>query len=355
MENRATDSQEIDLLELAKSIWLEKTKIIKWGCIGLATGIVIAFSIPNQYRSVVRIASESNNSGLSMGSMGGLAAMAGIDLGGKGGSEGISEKVYPEIVKSTPFLLEFANMKVDNDGEIISFYEYVTKEQKSPWWSYVISAPIKAIGWVRSIGADDKKDDQALNIFKPSQTQNAYIGFLNQHISIVTDKKSNIIDINVTMQDPIIAAVVADSVMTKLQRYMTEYRTSKTRADLAMNEKMLAEAKQKYYDAEAAYAAAQDRNQNMISKSAQVKLERLTNEKSLAFTIYQQLATQVELNRVKLQENTPIATIIEPASVPIRAESPNKKIIAIAFAFLGCFAAIGIVVVKQLLNPNKAD
>ncbi|MEG2320045.1 MAG: chain-length determining protein, partial [Mucinivorans sp.] len=150
-----------------------------------------------------------------------------------------------------------------------------------------------------------------------------------------------------------IAAVIADSIMAKLQRYMTDYRTAKTRADLVQNLRMLKEAQANYYHADSVYAASTDRNQNLISQSARIKVDRLSNEKNLAFTVYQQVASQVEMTKMKLQEDTPIATIIEPASVSIRASSPKKLVILIAFAFLGGFAALGVVVAKQLMKKDE--
>ncbi|MEG1934714.1 MAG: hypothetical protein RR141_01875 [Rikenellaceae bacterium] len=215
-----------------------------------------------------------------------------------------------------------------------------------------MGAPMSFVGWVMSIGKE-KKAEQPIDIFKPSAAQLAYIGSLKKLIKMETDKKTNVISIKVTMQDPLIAAVIADSLVAKLQLYMTDYRTSKARADLKNNEIMLLEAKDKYYKLDSAYATAQDRNRNLAMKSAQVMLERLSNEKDLAFSIYQQIATQVEMGRIKVQEDTPIATIIEPTSVSLSAASPNKKIIMIAFLFLGVFAAVGIITVKFIISNDK--
>ncbi|MEG1650080.1 MAG: chain-length determining protein, partial [Rikenellaceae bacterium] len=233
-----------------------------------------------------------------------------------------------------------------------TLYKYLTEDQKSPWWGAILGAPMQALGWVMSIGKE-KKTEQPIDIFKPSAAQLAYIGSLKKLIKMETDKKTNVISIKVTMQDPLIAAVIADSLVAKLQLYMTDYRTSKARADLKNNEIMLLEAKDKYYKLDSAYATAQDRNRNLAMKSAQVMLERLSNEKDLAFSIYQQIATQVEMGRIKVQEDTPIATIIEPTSVSLSAASPNKKIIMIAFLFLGVFAAVGIITVKFIISNDK--
>lgn len=342
-------------MELLRAVWVQKRKLCKWGAIGLVAGIVIALSIPKEYKTVVQIAPEGTAQ-VGQGQMSGIAAMMGVNIGGAA-TAGVTEKIYPEIVKSTPFLLEFANIEVQNkDNEKISLFDYLSEEQKSAWWSYIISTPMNAVGWARGLFSADKPQKAAgdsINIFNLSKELREFANVLSARIQVEDDKKTSIYKVSAKMQDPMISAIVADSLVSKLQRYMTAYRTSKARADLAMNQKMLDEAQQQYYTADEIYASSVDKNQNLIIQSARVKVERLKNERDLAFSVYQQLATQVEMSKVKLQEETIIATIIEPASVPLIPDSPNKKLIAIAFTFLAVFTAAGIVVVKFLIARPK--
>ncbi|MEG2480129.1 MAG: Wzz/FepE/Etk N-terminal domain-containing protein, partial [Mucinivorans sp.] len=181
MEN---SEKEIDLLELVKSVWAQKVKVIKWGAIAALVGLVVAFSIPKQYQTMVKIAPEGA-SNKSSNDMGGLAAMAGLDMGGGGSKDGISAKLYPQVISSAPFLLEFATIEVEHNKEKISFYDYITKEQKSPWWSYIISAPMKVVGWTMGLFSD-KEDDKAdtISVFKPSEKQKEYVAALNNLITV---------------------------------------------------------------------------------------------------------------------------------------------------------------------------
>lgn len=352
MENK---EKEIDLIELLRAVWAQKRKLCKWGAVGLVAGIVVAVSIPKEYKTVVQIAPEGTVQE-GQGQMSGIAAMMGVNIGGAA-TAGVTEKIYPEIVKSTPFLLEFANIEVQNkDKQKMSLFNYLDTDQKAAWWSYVISAPMDAIGWTRGLFSEDKSEKIAIDsidMFNLSEELRNFAGTLSSRIQVEADKKTSIYKVSAKMQDPLISAVVADSLVSKLQRYMTSYRTSKARADLEMNQKMLDEAQQQYYAADEIYASSVDKNQNLIMQSAKVKVERLKNERDLAFTVYEQLATQVEMSKVKLQEETIIATIIEPASVPLLPDSPNKKLIVIAFTFLTVFAAMGAVVVKFLMAKPK--
>lgn len=61
-------------------------------------------------------------------------------------------------------------------------------------------------------------------------------------ISCSVDQETNIITIKVTAQDPLISAVLVDSVSNRLQAFITDYRTSKAKHDLAYTKKLYVEA-----------------------------------------------------------------------------------------------------------------
>ena len=92
-QNKHTQEEEIDLLELALKVWAERRWILK--CCGYAVivGLVIAFSIPKEYTTSVMIAPEaSDNKG---GGLSSLASLAGINLNTSSGSDAIYPDLYP--------------------------------------------------------------------------------------------------------------------------------------------------------------------------------------------------------------------------------------------------------------------
>lgn len=357
--------KEIDLLELLQTVWAARKRIIKYAIVGAVIGLVIGFSLPKTYVTSIKMAPESK-SGASGGNMAGLAAMAGINLNSGAGTEGITTDIFPDIVKSTPFLLEFAEIPVTltpkakgEPGEQMTLFEYVTEHQKKPWWKHLTAFPGKAVGWVLSLGRDKVEEElppvDSLDVFELPKAYKGFAGALGQMLAVEEDKKSSMLEVTVTMQDPRVSAVIADSLVNKLQKYMTSYRTRKTRYDLEQNMRQNEEAQARYYEAEDRLAEAIDQNRNISSELLRVRIERLRNERNLAYNVYSQTASQVEMNKIKLQEATPIATVVEPAIVPDRPASPRKMMILVAFAFLGGFLAVGIVVVKSLLANNNAS
>lgn len=355
--------QEIDLMELLRKVWSARRRVVKYALVGAAAGLVIGFSIPKSYVTTIKLAPESKGGNASGGSMAGLAAMAGINLSQGGGAEGITTAIFPEIVKSTPFLLEFAAIPVtltpnnpDTPGQQMTLFEYVTEHQKKAWWKYVTAFPGQAVGWVLSIGKDKTGQKlppvDSVDLFSLPPQYKGFIGELSRMLTVQEDKKSSMLEAKVTMQDPLVSAIVADSLVSKLQKYMTAYRTRKTRQDLEQGIRQNADAKARYYEAEDRLVEAVDQNRTVSSEALRVRIERLRNEREIAYNIYNQTASQVEVTKIKLQEETPIATVVEPAIVPDHAASPNKMMIFVAFAFLGGFLAIGIVVVRSLLTTT---
>lgn len=153
------------------------------------------------------------------------------------------------------------------------------------------------------------------------------------------------------MQDPLISADVAHSIVIKLQTYITHYRTQKAKKDLEFTEKVLKESRSAYYKAQQAYAAFEDGNKNIISASYRTEQERLRNEMTLTFNVYNTLAQKLEQDKLRVQEQTPVYTIIEPATVPLKASSPKKLLILVAFIFLAFIGGCGYLIIKEYAIP----
>lgn len=336
------EEKEIDLLELAMKLWQQRKKIILWCCVGAVLGIVVAFSIPREYETVVTLAPELGGNQKIGGSLGAMAAMVGLGSSAQSGSDAVNPTLYPDVVSSVPFMVGLFNVPVEDiDGDKkVTLKEYMEDDLKSPWWSSVLGLPFKLLG---SIMGGDKKEDDApnkqVNTFKLTQSESDVVKALQSRISTSVDTKTAVISIAVTMQDPLISAVVADTVVSRLQDYITDYRTNKARKDLEYAEMLNAEAQDNYYKAQQKYADYLDRNNGLILHSAQTTGERLQNEATLAFNLYNQTSQQVQAAKAKVQENTPVYAIVSPATVPIKSTSPRKAMILIGFVFLAFVAS----------------
>lgn len=348
------EEKEIDLLELASTLWKQRRKLIKWSLCGALVGLVIAFSIPKEYTTSVKLAPEINNSKASSGGLGALASMAGLSAGSAAGADAVYPMLYPDVVSSVPFSTSLFDVEVTTkeDGRKMKVSQFLEEETKAPWWSVVLSLPIKLIGILKS--KEEVPADHKLDNFQLTLDENKMVEALKQRIAASVDTKTSVVTINVQMQDPLVSAILADTVVSKLQEYITAYRTNKARKDLEYAQKLNREAKDNYYKAQQRYADYLDRNQGLAFHSAQTVRERLENEATLAFNLYNQTAQQVQKSQAKVQETTPVYAIVTPATVPVRASSPRKVMILVGFTFLAFVAcAVWILFVAPLIESRK--
>ena len=120
--------------------------------------------------------------------------------------------------------------------------------------------------------------------------------------------------------------------------------------NIYMRNEVYEQAKADYTRTQSAYAAFADANLNLTTARAQAKLDDLQNEMQLAYGIYSQMANQLQLVRAKIQETTPVYTIIESATVPERATSPRKMFLVVAIVFLAALGTTGWILFKKFLQ-----
>lgn len=356
--NHNDEELEIDLMDLLRKVIGIRKKIYKAAGIGLIIGVIVAISIPKQYTVEVTLSPEmGNNKG---GGLSGLAASflgSGVSMGD--GTDALNASLSADIVSSTPFLLELSNMKVPVSGsEEISLSSYLD-EESSPWWSYVIGFSGMVIGGVKSLFIEDEdesifSDKASQGTIELSKKESQKIESLKKKIVASVDKKTSMTSVTATFQDSKVAAVVADSVVKKLQEYIIDYRTSKSKEDCLYLEKLFKERQQEYYEAQRKYADYMDSHDNIILQSVRTEQERLQNDMSLAYQVYSQVAGQLQVARAKVQEEKPVFAVVEPAVVPLYPSGTSRKVYVLVFVFLSvCIVISWNLFGKDLLSKFK--
>jgi len=358
LHNNHNDEEiEIDLMDLLRKVIGIRKKIYKAAGIGLIIGIIVAISIPKQYTVEVTLSPEmGNNKG---GGLSGLAASflgSGVTMGD--GTDALNASLSADIVSSTPFLLELSAMEIPvTKNEVMTLNIYLD-EETSPWWSYVIGFPGMVIGGVKSLFTEEDEDiyfdKTSQGVIELSKKETEKIETLKEKITASVDKKTSMTSVTATFQDSKVAAVVADSVVKKLQEYIIDYRTSKSKEDCIYLEKLFKERQQEYYAAQKKYADYLDSHDNLILQSVRAEQERLQNDMSLAYQVYSQVASQLQIARAKVQEEKPVFAIVEPAVVPLYPSGTSRKVCVLAFIFLSvCIVISWNLFGKDFLNKFK--
>lgn len=343
---------EIDLLELAKKLWSGKWFILKFGLFGAVIGLIIAFSIPKKYTSSVLIATESQNSSGS-GNVSALASLAGINLNASAGDI-FTPAIYPEVLNSTPFIQELLKIRVVDVTQSVdtTLYEYLRSGQKKAWWSYILQIP----SLMNLSTSDDVSDDLIeKDKYFLSKGEISTINYLRSMYSINTDKKTALTTLEVSSQSSKISAFLADTIMSYLQHYIIVQRTKKAKLDLSNSEALYDQAKLNYYKSQQNLALFVDGNQNVISAKYRINQERLQNEVNLAYSVYNQMAQQVQMNRIKVQDDTPVFTIIQPAVQFLYPIFPNKKLIIVVCVLLFSLLSSSYILINEIVFKQKIN
>ena len=355
--NQNDDEVEIDLMDLLRKVIGIRKKVYKAAGIGLVVGVIVAISIPKQYTVEVTLSPEMGNN--KEGGLSGLAASflgSGVTMGD--GTDALNASLSADIVSSTPFLLELSAMDIPvTKNEVMTLNTYLD-EETSPWWSYVIGFPGMVIGGVKSLFTEEDEitsfDKTSQGAIELSKKESKKIAALKKMITASVDKKTSMTSVTATFQDPKVAAVVADSVVKKLQEYIIDYRTFKAKEDCIYLEKLFKERQQEYYAAQKKYADYLDSHDNLILQSVRAEQERLQNDMSLAYQVYSQVAGQLQVARAKVQEEKPVFAIVEPAVVPLEPSGTSRKVYVLAFIFLSvCIVIFWNLFGKDFLNKFK--
>lgn len=354
------DEMEIDLIGIIRNIVNIRKTLYKAAGVGLLIGIIIALSIPRQYTVNVTLSPEMGNSKNNNGLAGIAASFLGSGTTVGEGSDALNASLSSDIVSSTPFLLELFEIyiPVDQDVEKVKLEDYLDN-RSVPWWSYIMAMPSLIIDGVNSLfttEVETNKNKSRYGTIELTKKERKKIDLLKKNIVASVDKKTAITNVSVTLQNPKVAAVVADSVVQKLQEHIISYRISKAKDDCMYLEKLFIERQGEYYTAQKKYAEYLDTHDNLILQSVRAEQERLQNDMSLAYQVYSQVANQLQVARAKVQEEKPVFAVVEPAVVPLQPSGMSKKVYVLLFIFLAVIAtAAWQLLVKKIIAKFKQE
>lgn len=346
------ETKEIDVVAESKKVLKEWKLLLKIIGVGAVMGIIIALATPKQYTANVVLAPEMSSGGLGMSeSLGDLASSFGIDLGSKSSMDAIYPELYPEIFASTDFVLNLFNVPVrlKEDNSVRTYQNHLLKDTKSPFWNYPKAWLIQLLK-----EKDNQKGRSQRDPFKLSKNEDELCKLIRGSISCLVDKKTSVITINVVDQDPLVAAIIADTLQSRLQEYITSYRTQKARIDYNYYKKLYAESKTQYLKAQRLYASYSDANQDITLQSFRAKQDELENEMQLRYNVYTQMSAQLQNAKAKIQERTPAFTVIEKAKMPYKASSAPRLLIVAIFIFFGVIVdGLWVCFIRDFLKRRK--
>lgn len=332
-------------------VWSNRKLLCRLAGAGIAVAIVVTLSLPNEYETTVFTVAEART--ISVDATGGVTARNAL------GSERIRDAVLPSMyarVIATPqFLLPLSRMTVrlnDEAGTTMTLHEYLSTRISRPWWSYIVRGafrlPALLLAPFRGNDSASPAEDnggtfivspaEVAGVTRISRREAVVASALRKRISVEINRDKQSVALSVLMQDPLVSALVADSLQAAIQAYVTDYRTRKELDRLTQNEALLHQARQRYYRAQEEYAKYMDANLDLATLSSRIDRANLRTRMQQAFTEYSRLTTLVQANRMRVANERPVLKVIEPACVPVHRASPSLLLnvaVCLLFALAG--------------------
>ena len=360
LQPQSVADEEIDLLALAKTLWKGRKTVIISTISGIVLGIIIALISPKEYTaSTVMVPQLGSDSQSKLGGLGGLAALAGINIDMSTGTE-LSPMIYPQIVGSIPFQLELINapLNFQDFPQPISLFDYCCKYGKisalGAIKKYTIGLPgviLKAIkGTPIEIKLTGDLSGQPILL---TEDQYELIKNFDDIISLDVNTKDGYLTLTTHMPEALAAAQMAQKAQNLLQQYITEFKIEKAKANLDFIQGRYNETKAEFEKAQVDLAVITDRNKNFTSGIPQIETDRIQTRYTIAFGVFQGLAQQLEQAKIQVKKETPVFTIVEPVTVPSERTKPKRAMIVAIWLFMGGIIGCVIIFGKGYLTTLK--
>ena len=339
-----TGKRDIMLMVILKKISANKKKYITVAISACVVTYLLTLTVPRYYRCDVTLAPETTND-MSKGGLMSIASSFGLNMNG-GSSDAISPEIYPNLLESNDFILDLLKIQVTTlDKEVnTDYYTYLKHHKKEN----MLLMPLKYIG--NMFKKEDKHTVDSLNTFQMSRDDNMLFTSVRKSIEFCIDKKTGLISVTVQDQDPLVSALMADSVSAKLQEFIIRYRTKKARIDVDYYQKLADSTKIEYDKAANEYNIYCDTHKDIILQTAISRRDRLEEKMQMKFEAYRTICSQLEAMKAKLQERTPAFTVIKQASVPVKPAGPKRLIISVAMAVLACVVFTSWIIRKEIME-----
>ena len=345
--NSIIKGDEIDLLQLVKTIWAGR-KIIYYSIgIVLLIGIIYASTCPVKYKATATLLPSSEKKGGAMGGLSSLAGLAGINLGGLTDASGIAPDLYPRIIQSYPFKNELIHRKFnfESNPKSISIYDYLKLNSTESVTSTLIKYTVKLPFTIKDMLSSPKRSSESslvLEVPIPVLDDNDLrsLGYVSNICKVEVDSKSGLIQVEVEMSEPILTAQVTIAIVEQLQKYVINYKTQQIREKMVFVENSFNEKKADFEKAQRLFLDYKDENRNVISERINIEYQRLSDSYDRAGAIYKTIAQQLEQVKLQVKEETPAFTVIEPVQLPREKSAPKRSMIYAFSVILGGFLGV---------------
>ncbi|MBS9864152.1 LPS O-antigen length regulator [Vibrio alginolyticus] len=300
---------EIDLRELFKALWKGKWIIIVTTFVFAASSVLYALSLSNIYKSdaLLAPAESSNGGGLSKmaGQLGGLAALAGLNLGA---GESSQTDLAVQVMKSRQFVEAF-----------IKKHDLLVPLMAAKDWNLANNKLILDEELYNPNTGEWLREPNGLRGSTPT-AQEAFEVFNKEVLSISQDKDSGLYTVSVKHYSPYVAQQWVNWLVEDINKVMRERTIAET-------------------------------SQNLAYLNTQLQKTAVADMQSTFYKLIEEQTKSLMLAEV--QEEF-VFKIVDPAVVPELKDSPKRALICILGILLGGMLGVAIVIVRFAFRKEDA-
>lgn len=358
-------NETIDLVALSKVIWAKRKFIVLIVLNFGLFGILFAFISPNYYQSSSVFVPSSQSNSLT-NDFGGLAELAGLSLGGSlaQNDENIPPNLYPRLISSNDFRYKLINKKlyISSIQDSISYIDYYETLVKSSFLGNVVDftfgLPRKAVVALGRIVNANKTSHSDLipkvfekrgaDILSFSEREKLNMERLASQMELKIDQKAGFITLSFQMNDPFLAAQMANNAKEQLQTEIKKIQNQKASDHLLFLTTELEKKRNEFEEIQQKLAEFKDNNLNISSAVFANELVRLESEYNISYNVYSMLANQHAQAKIQVSRDTPIFTVIQSVSIPNEKQGPFRLGIIAIYILVGTVVAFVLLFLRTL-------
>lgn len=378
-DNHRTDSEdydveEVDIWDLVRILWGGRYLIVICALVFAGGAAFHVSNGPTEYVSNAVLLQEAQGQRTSsaerfLQSFGGNFGFTQTESSGS-----LSVGMMTRILESEVFLYDFIfeELEFEQFDEPITIYEFFNNHYETPFRdgvyrfirSYTIDFPGRVLDYILNftLFEPDNKEEELEVIEELSQIDERLLSFgsdelrpigqLADRISMSVD--GNFVTVQTRMPDRKAAAMLNVLAIERIQEYVVDYQLEKARQNLSFIRNQKEQARERYEEAQTALAEFRDGNINLSTNIARTEEERLSNQRNLTFNIYNSVAVELEQAQLRLQEETPIFSIMQKPSLPSSSLGSSNRLVVVLF-ILGGMVGVALVFGAKIYNKIEEE
>jgi uncharacterized protein involved in exopolysaccharide biosynthesis len=357
-----SEKKEMGVLSIIRPLIAKKRFIVKIILSFFVLGLFLALNSENEFEANTLFIPQRSDAGVGSnisGNLGGLASLAGIEIG-SGQSLDFPPELYHTLLENVSFQLKLldAPLVIKGQSDTVTYRSYYLDIYKPSVVSLISKYTFGLPSLVKNlIMTNDQMpfDNFSIGFLEVSESDKELIERMLKQITIEANMKEGYVSMSFTMPDKYLAAQMASHLENLIHIELIDYQTEKVLMELRNMQARYDERKSEFESIQNSLAIFKDRNQSLNTQASQSELSRLEAEYDLSFSIYSDLARQLEEVELRVLRDTPLIRVIKPIVIPFKKSGPPRVLIVLIFPFLGAGLAIGSIFFVIWLSSLRGE